>query len=121
MRISQREKEIVEELRNLSGGNIKSVENVLRSLMAYSVLQYANNELITIPRFGSFKISYKGDSITPKGRDAELETLYIPSQEVKTNIGVYGDIMTKGGDISELPIIQEMISSSKKQLSYEIV
>lgn len=120
MKLTQREKEIVEILRNLSGENFKCVENVLRGMMAYTVLQYADNELITIPRFGSFKIQYKGDITTEEGRDIDFDSIYFPSKEVRMNIGTYEDIKNKGKSITDLNIVQDMCNNTKKQLEYEL-
>lgn len=115
-KLSQQEKSVSEVLRNISGESIETVNNVLKALLYYSLMNYSEGENTLIPYFGRFAITYKGDVITRHGRIAELETAYFPSDEMKLNIGVLEDIKSNGGDITEVPCINEIIKDINLQL-----
>lgn len=109
MKLSQQEKSVNEILRNISGESIETINNVLKALMYYTLMNYSEGENTLIPYFGRFSITYNGDTITKDGRIADLETFYFPSDEVKLNIGMLEDIKSKGGNITEVPCIKDIM------------
>jgi hypothetical protein len=120
MVLSNQEKNVLETLRNISGEKIDRVDNVLKSLLYYSLMCYSEGESVLIPHFGRFKITFLGDEITKGGREAKLDTLYFPSNEIKLNIGIMEDIKKHGGEITEVPLIKELMKEIQLQLKYVI-
>lgn len=116
MKLSQQEKSVNEILRNISGEPIETINNVLRALLYHTLMNYSEGEDILVPYFGRFALKYKGDIITKQGRIADLETSYIPSDEMKLNIGVLEDVKENGGDITEVPCIKEIMRDIHLQL-----
>lgn len=94
MKLSQDEKLIVEELRNLANGdlNVNDVNSFLKSLMLLTLMNFSENESTTIPYFGELKIEYLGDKITDKGRIADLKVDFVPSATLIKNIGQLVDV-----------------------------
>ena len=109
MKLNQQEKSVNELLRNISGESIETINNVLKALLYLTIMNYSEGENILVPYFGRFSIKYKGDEITKFGRIAKLETAYFPSDEVKLNIGILEDIKDKGGDITTVPCIKDIM------------
>lgn len=120
IKTTQRDRETIETLRNLSGETIGRVNNILKSLMVYTVLNSSENETVTIPHLGTFKISYKDDKIVNGDLKCEVDSLYIPSEELKLNIGKLHDVLECGGDLTSIPIINSLKLESKRQLSFEL-
>lgn len=122
MKLTSREKEIIEILRNISGETISKVDNVLKALAVYTILNHSENEVVTIPYFGTFKIKFIKDELNEDGKtfNTEVETFYSPSEDLKTNIGKLEDIKNNGGDFTSLPIIQDLKRSIDRQLRKEL-
>lgn len=118
MKLTSIEKNVMENLRNISGENIERIDNILKGLMMYALMQYSDNEPIIIPHFGVLKISYKGDSIIEGKRTSDLEINFFPSNEVVTNIGYLEDLKKSGNseDILEIPIIKEISKNFESSL-----
>ena len=118
MKLTSIEKNVMENLRNISGENIERIDNILKGLMMYALMQYSDNEPIIIPHFGVLKISYKGDSIIEGKRTSDLEVNFFPSNEVVTNIGYLEDLKKSGNseDILEIPIIKEISKNFESSL-----
>ena len=109
MKLSQQEKSVNETLRNISGESIETINNVLKALLYYTLMNYSEGENTLIPYFGRFSIKYLGDEILPEGRIAKLQTTYFPSDKMKLNIGMLEDVRANGGDITEVPCIKDII------------
>ncbi len=117
MKLTQKETEVVEILRNLSHENVDRIMNFLTALNTQALLNYADNEPITIPLFGTFYIRYKGDKITDSGREADLETFFDPSPYLKENIGSYEDFKkSKNKDVTTIPIMRHFENLNKQAL-----
>ncbi|HPC09955.1 MAG TPA: hypothetical protein PLN85_02635 [archaeon] len=109
MKLSSKEVEVINILRNLSHENIERIYNIFNALTMYSLMNYTENEPIVIPGFGSFLIKYKGDEVTNKGKEAKLEIIFIPSDFLKENIGFYEDFKNgKLNNITDIPIIKQL-------------
>jgi len=109
MKLTQKEIEVVNSIRNISHENIERIHNVFNGLMTQALMNYAENEPILIPGFGTFLVRYKGDSITAQGREANIEVFFDASPSFKENIGAYEDFKkSKNKDMSKIPIIRQL-------------
>ena len=110
------EKSVNEILRNISGEPIETINNVLKALMYYTLMNYSEGENTLVPYFGRFSLKYKGDTITEEGRKANIEAVFFPSEEIRLNIGMFEDIRAEGGDITEVPCIKDFMREINLQL-----
>lgn len=121
MKLSQDEKLIVEELRNLANGdlNVNDVNSFLKSLMLLTLMNFSENESTTIPYFGELKIEYLGDKITDKGRIADLKVDFIPSATLVKNIGQLVDVKNPNCDtkITDVECIQDLMKDIGNRLN----
>ncbi len=109
MKLTPKELETVELLRNISHENQERIHNILKALMTIAIMNYTEGEPVVIPLFGSFLVRYKGDTLTNEGREAEVEVFFDPSPAFKQNIGAYEDFKSnKIKDLSLIPIIREL-------------
>lgn len=114
--LETREIEVVELLRNISGENEERINNVLLALMIYTLMQYASNQSIIVPYLGSLKLRYNGDTITPEGKEADLDIFFNPSSFLKQNIGEYEDTKKKDLPIVDVSIIKYLIKKNERSL-----
>lgn len=121
MKLSQDEKLIVEELRNLANGdlNVNDVNSFLKSLMLLTLMNFSENESTTIPYFGELKIEYLGDKITDKGRVADLKVDFIPSATLVKNIGQLVDVKNPNCDtkVTDVECIQDLMKDIGNRLN----
>lgn len=121
MKLSQDEKLIVEELRNLANGdlNVSDVNSFLKSLMLLTLMNFSENESTKIPYFGELKIEYLGDKITDKGRVADLKTEFIPSPTLVKNIGQLIDVKNPNCDtkVTDVECIQDLMKDIGSKLN----
>ena len=119
MKLSQDEKLIIEELRNLSTVNTNQVNDFLKSLMLITLLNFSENEDTVIPYFGTLKIEYKGDINTNQGRVADLDVKFIPSNQLVKNIGQLIDVKNPNCDmkVTDVDCIKEILSEIKDRLN----
>jgi len=111
LKLIKQEKEMLENLRNISGENQERIANVLKALSLSTLMNYADDEHnIFIPYFGCLHIVYKGDIIVDNKREADLDIQFFPSSYLKLNIGEIEDIKKNGNtiDIMKIPIINEI-------------
>lgn len=117
MKLTPKEKEIMELIRNISHQNIERINSVLMALMTHALLSYTEGEPIVIPYFGTFLIRYKGDKNTSSGKEAILECYFDPSPTLKENIGSYEDLKSGSTiDISNIPIVKYLESINEQVL-----
>lgn len=116
MKLTQKEKEIMELVRNISHQNIERINSILMALMTHALLSYTEGEPIVIPYFGTFLIRYKGDKNTPSGKEAVLECFFDPSPILKENIGSYEDLKSGNTNISSIPIVKYLESINEQVL-----
>jgi len=121
MKLSQDEKLIVEELRNLANGdlNVSDVNSFLKSLMLLTLMNFSENESTKIPYFGELNIEYLGDKITDKGRIADLKTEFIPSPTLVKNIGQLIDVKNPNCDtkVTDVECIQDLMKDIGNRLN----
>lgn len=121
MKLSQDEKLIIEELRNLANGdlNVNDVNSFLKSLMLLTLMNFSENESTTIPYFGELKIEYLGDKITDKGRVADLKVDFVPSATLVKNIGQLVDVKNPNCDtkITDVECIQDLMKDIGNRLN----
>ena len=121
MKLSQNEKLIVEELRNLANGdlNVNDVNSFLKSLMLLTLMNFSENESTTIPYFGELKIEYLGDKITDKGRVADLKVDFVPSATLVKNIGQLVDVKNPNCDtkVTDVECIQDLMKDIGNRLN----
>ena len=121
MKLSQDEKLIVEELRNLANGdlNVNDVNSFLKSLMLLTLMNFSENESITIPYFGELKIEYLGDKIIDKGRVADLKVDFVPSSILVKNIGQLVDVKNLNCDtkVTDIECIQDLMKDIGNRLN----
>ena len=119
MRLTQDEKLIIEELRNLSKLNTSDVNDFLKSLMLITLLNFSENEDTVIPYFGTLKINYKGDINTTQGRVADLGVEFIPSNQLVKNIGQLVDVKNPNCDmkITDVDCIKEILLEIRNKLN----
>lgn len=121
MKLSQDEKLIVEELRNLANGdlNVNDVNSFLKSLMLLTLMNFSENESTTIPYFGELKIEYLGDKITDKGRIADLKVDFVPSATLVKNIGQLVDVKNPNCDtkVTDVECIQDLMKDIGNRLN----
>ena len=118
MKLTQQDRAVEEILRNISGKTLEDIDDVLKALMIYALMQYSEGELVRFPYFGSFKMNYKGDKITDDGREAELDTMYFPSNDIKLNLGMLEDARNGKCKITDIPIIESLMREINTQLNY---
>jgi len=104
--ISQKEKEVIDLIRNLSSESEERIHNILMAIMQYALLQYGSSEQITIPLFGDFYIKYKGDKIVNDKLEADLDCFFVPSATLKKNIGQYEDSVKKKISLTDIDIMK---------------
>jgi hypothetical protein len=121
MKLNDREKNAIEMIRNISGDKAENIYNMFRAIQALALLEFAQGEDTVIPCFGKFKLNYLGDTITSKGKQANIEAYFIPSDELKKNIGQIEDYK-KGeiDDISKIPAIKEFLIANKSILKMHL-
>lgn len=121
MKLSQDEKLIIEELRNLANGdlNVNDVNSFLKSLMLLTLMNFSENESTTIPYFGELKIEYLGDKITDKGRIADLKVDFVPSATLVKNIGQLVDVKNPNCDtkVTDVECIQDLMKDIGNRLN----
>ena len=121
MKLSQDEKLIIEELRNLANGdlNVNDVNSFLKSLMLLTLMNFSENESTTIPYFGELKIEYLGDKITDKGRIADLKVDFVPSATLIKNIGQLVDVKNPNCDtkVTDVECIQDLMKDIGNRLN----
>ena len=119
MKMSQEEKLVVEELRNLSKLNTSDVNDFLKSLLFISLLNFSEDESTKIPYFGELKIEYKGDENKMEGRVAKLDVKFTPSNQLVRNIGQLVDVKNPNMNVSitQIDCIKEITNDIAKKLN----
>ena len=119
MKMSQEEKLVVEELRNLSKLNTSDVNDFLKSLLFITLLNFSEDESTKIPYFGELKIEYKGDENKMEGRVAKLDVKFTPSNQLVRNIGQLVDVKNPNMNVSitQIDCIKEITNDIAKKLN----
>lgn len=91
MKFSKEEKDIIHRVHLLSGKPYNEVNEIFEALCLCSVIAFLEKEPIDIPLFGKMEVSYKGDKMTERGKEAQLEISVEPSKELKRVIGQIED------------------------------
>jgi hypothetical protein len=91
MPLTPEEKEAMRVLQLIFGRPANEINELFESVGISAVLSYVKKESIVIPYIGKIKLSYEGDSLTMKGREAKLKPEFIPSPFLVRNIGQIED------------------------------
>jgi len=78
-------------LQLLFGRSANEVNELFESIGISAVLSYIKGEPITIPCIGRIRLSYEGDDLTMKGKEAKLKHEFTPSPFLVRNIGQLED------------------------------
>ena len=111
MKLNQAETDNIQKIRNLSGEPEDRIAKIMEALMKLVIQNYSEGERIVIPYFGSLLIKYNGDKITNKGKEADIDIFFSPSDYIKYNIGKIEDFKNKKIKFSDVGIIKETIDS----------
>ena len=91
MNFTKEEKDIIHRVHLLSGRSYDEVNDIFESLCLCATRAFLEKEPIDIPLFGRMEVSYKGDKLTEKGREAQLDIKVEPSPALKRVIGQIED------------------------------
>lgn len=91
MKFTKEEKDIIHRVHLLSGRSYDEVNEIFESLCLCATLAFLEKEPIDIPLFGKMEVFYKGDKVTEKGREAQLDIKVTPSPALKRVIGQIED------------------------------
>lgn len=117
MKLDNKEKEVLETIRNISGENIERINNVFLAFMIYAMLCYTEGQEIILPYFGKWKTLYKGDVDTPEGKEAKVDILAIPGDFYKQTVGEYEDFNNKKlSSLDQISIIKHFKKENERIL-----
>lgn len=108
MKLSQNEKEVLEILRNISGESVDRINNILLSLMIYTLLNYSSKEDTNIPYFGNFLVN--------KDNNDSVKGFFIPSEFLSKNIIMYEQMKKGNCKVTDIPIFKYFKSENIKTL-----
>ena len=91
MKFTKEEKDIIHRVHLLSGRSYEEVNEIFESLCLCATLAFLEKEPIDIPLFGRMEVFYKGDKLTERGREAQLDIKVEPSPALKRIIGQIED------------------------------
>jgi hypothetical protein len=107
MKQTDKDIEIFEELRNISGIPIEQIVSVFNGLLTYATMAYLEKEKVFIPMLGEVFLKYQGEVVEGQQEKANVTGFFIPHDELRKIIGQLEDV--KQG------------SDSKKFLEVDIV
>jgi hypothetical protein len=81
------EREALHTIQLLFGKPLRHVRGLFESIAINAVISYLKQEDIVIPYIGALKVSYVGDKISGKGREARIKCELTPSAFLTRNIG----------------------------------
>jgi hypothetical protein len=117
IKMSKPEKDMVHRIHLLTGLSHEQVQSVFEGFLYATLMDYSNNESINFPFLGEITITYLKDTITKKGRVADLKVSFEPDSFLVRTIGQIED----GDVISDLEeYLQNEIKSILKK-SFENV
>lgn len=91
MRFTKEEKDIIHRVHLLSGKPYDEVNEIFEALCLCSVLAFLEKEPIDIPLFGKMSVSYSGEELTEKGKEAQVRIDVTPSPALRRVIGQIED------------------------------
>jgi len=89
--LTPEEKEAMRVLQLLFGRPASEVTELFESIGVSAALSYVKGEAIIIPFIGKIRISYEGDDLTMKGKEAKLKHEFTPSPFLVRNVGQIED------------------------------
>jgi predicted PolB exonuclease-like 3'-5' exonuclease len=117
MKLGQKEKEVLEIIRNLSGENIERISNIFLAFMIYATMCYTESEEVILPYFGKWITKYEGDVETPDGKEAQVNIFALPGDYYKQIIGEYVDFKNKKlSSLDEISIIKYFKKENERSL-----
>lgn len=108
MNTNEKDQEVLEELRIISGLNMEQVTEVLQAFSILVAMNYGEKEKIHIPFFGNFYLKYDGDEVTEEGREAKVTGFFSPHEFLKKVIGQIEDSKNGEDSFSNNPLIEEL-------------
>lgn len=88
MKYSKREKEFVEKIHLLSGGlPYNDCRKFLESVLTLILIDFQDNSSTYIPFLGEIDVSYAGEEITRKGKQAKVDIKVEPDEFFLRNVG----------------------------------
>lgn len=91
MRFTKEEKDIIHRVHLLSGKPYDEVNEIFEALCLCAVLAFLEKEPIDIPLFGKMNVTYTGEELTEKGKEAQVKIDVDPSPALKRVIGQIED------------------------------
>jgi hypothetical protein len=91
MPLTLEEKNAMRVMQLIFGRPANEINELFESIGISAVLSYVKNKSIVIPYIGKITISYEGDALTSKGKEAKLKHEFIPSPFLVRNIGQIED------------------------------
>jgi hypothetical protein len=91
MALTAEEKEAMRVLQLLFGRPANEINELFESAGISAVLSYVKGETIVVPYIGKIKLTFAGDSLTMKGKEANLKHEFIPSPFLVRNVGQVED------------------------------
>jgi hypothetical protein len=89
--LTPEEREAMRVLQLLFGRPANEITELFESIGISAVLSYVKGDTIVIPYIGKIKLSYEGDDLTMKGKEARLTHEFTPSPFLVRNIGQVED------------------------------
>lgn len=114
MKLSQKEQEVLDIIRNISGESNERVQNIFLAIMIYSFLNYSGGEEILFPYFGKFMFYAKDDYDNPK--DLDVKGFFIPSDFIKQNIVMYRELEKGKITVDQIPIFKYFKADNERTL-----
>ena len=100
--LSQKEKEIIDELRCSTGYEIGIITKIFEDLTNQIALcKFSEKEKVVIPFLGELYLKYEGEDLKYGKSEAKVVGFFSPSDTLKKNIGYYEDYL-KSKDIKDL-------------------
>lgn len=91
MRFTKEEKDIIHRVHLLSGKPYDEVNEIFEALCLCAVLAFLEKEPIDIPLFGKMNVTYTGEELTERGKEAQVRIDVDPSPALKRVIGQIED------------------------------
>lgn len=114
MKLNQKEQEVMDILRNISGESNERIQNVLLAIMIYSFLNYSTGEDTLLPYFGKFM--FYGDENYGNPKDIDIKGFFVPSDFIKQNIAMYKELEKGKTTVDQIPIFKYFKSDNERTL-----
>jgi len=119
--MSDKNLEVIEEIRQLSGLTQEQAFEFFRALRLYALGAYSAKEDIEIPFIGKIHLRFDKDIVTEEGREAQFIQFIQISDSLKRDLGQYQDALVDG-DFSKISALkqQEQELENLLKLKYQV-